>query len=84
MGQYQQAEAIFNQAQRLYPEDELILLWLVENNLRQNDSQDVDRYLKKLLEITSAEELFESLERNKDKHFLPPDSKAVILKMVKS
>jgi hypothetical protein len=40
--------------------------------------------LKKLLEITSAEELFESLEKNKGKHFLPPDSKAVILNMLKT
>ena len=84
MGQYKQAETIFRQAYQHNPEDELNLLWLIETHLKQNKRQEVDHYLKKLLEITSVEELFESLENKEGKHFLPPDSKAVIFNMIRS
>ncbi|MBW2481673.1 MAG: tetratricopeptide repeat protein, partial [Deltaproteobacteria bacterium] len=84
LGQYQSAEDIFKTAHRYYPDNDLVLLWLVDTKLKQNERRAADRYLSRLLKITPVEELLESLEKNNTKHFLPPDSKTLILDMVKS
>jgi tetratricopeptide (TPR) repeat protein len=82
MGHYKRAEAIFRQALKNAPHDDLTLLWLVENNLNVNDRQDVDRYLKQLLAIVPAGELLALLKGDPGKNFLPTESKSKIIKLI--
>ena len=82
MGHYRSAEAIFLQLLKNAPHDELSLLWLVETNLHLDDQQDIDRYLKALLEIIPANELRGILHGDPGKNFLPPESKAKIIELI--
>jgi len=82
MGHYERAEAIFSRVLEFAPDDELSLLWLVETNLKVNDRQDVDRYLKKILRIVPPEELLVLLHGDPGKNFLPAESKAKIVKLI--
>jgi tetratricopeptide (TPR) repeat protein len=84
MGHYERAEAIFKRVLKFAPNDDLSLLWLVETNLSVDDSQDADRFLKKLLEIVPSNELLVLLQGDSGKNFLPADSKAKIIKRIKS
>ena len=82
LGHYKRAEAIFRQALKNAPHDDLTLLWLVETNLNVDDRQDVDRYLKKLLAIVPPGELLALLKGDPGKNFLPAESKAKIIKLI--
>jgi tetratricopeptide (TPR) repeat protein len=83
-GHYERAESIFRQLLKNAPQDELSLLWLVETNLHFNDQQDVDRYLKALLEVIPAHELLVILQGDPGKNFLPSESKAKIIELIEN
>ncbi len=66
MGEHERAEWFFKVAKARYPRDALVLLWLIEVNLRADDKGDAEQYMNKLFAsvhinglVSVAERLFE-------------------------
>jgi hypothetical protein len=76
------AEAVFRKARVLAPGDQSILLWLIETNIKANDTADVDRYVSKLAASTPGNQLISYLENNFNDPYLQPSSKSIIIQKV--
>jgi len=66
MGEHERAEWFLKIADARYPRDVLVLLWLIEVNLRAGDKGDAEQYMNKLFAsvhinglVSAAERLFE-------------------------
>jgi tetratricopeptide (TPR) repeat protein len=82
-GQLEPAEAVFRKARVLAPGDQSILLWLIETNIKANDSADVDRYVSKLTASTPGNQLISYLKNNFNDPYLQPTAKSLIIQKVK-
>ncbi len=57
LGRYERAEWFFRILHHRYPQDRLLLMWLIETNLKSADQADADRYTAKLLRLIRINEL---------------------------
>jgi tetratricopeptide (TPR) repeat protein len=57
LGRYGRAEWFFRILHHRYPQDRLLLMWLIETNLKTADQTDADRYTAKLLRLIRINEL---------------------------
>jgi tetratricopeptide (TPR) repeat protein len=78
-GAFDRAEGFLIKAKSLYPNDALILLWLVENNLKAGRENTAGEYLDQLLTTFSANRLIYFLrEHSKDNFSIPLSSERLV------
>jgi tetratricopeptide (TPR) repeat protein len=76
--EYKKAETAFQQALDTGRQQALTLLWLVETNLKTDDSRETELYLARLREIISFEDLVALLKSKQQKDFLTGESKRAL------
>ena len=74
---------MFRKARGLAPGDTSILLWLIETNIKANDTADVDRYVSKLAASTPENQLISYLKNNFNDPYIEPTAKSIIIQKVK-
>ena len=57
LGRYGRAEWFFRILHHRYPQDRLLLMWLIETNLKSGDLADADHYTSRLLRLIRINEL---------------------------
>lgn len=60
LGRYERAAWFFRTLHHRYPKDRILLMWLIETNLKSSDQADADRYTARLLRLIRINE-FKSL-----------------------
>jgi Tfp pilus assembly protein PilF len=71
-GAFDRADGFLIRANSLYPNDALILLWLVENNLKAGRKNTADEYLDDLLAAFSADKLINFIREQAKNNFSIP------------
>ena len=78
-GAFDRAEGFLIKAKSLYPNDALILLWLVENNLKAGRENTAGKYLDDLLTTFSPNRLIYFLgEHSKNNFSIPLSSERLV------
>jgi len=82
MEQYERAEWFLRRAYIFYPKDTLILLWLIDINLKSGDKGDVDLYMDELFALVRVNGFASIAEKISDHTLMVPVSgQEVILKI---
>jgi hypothetical protein len=63
LGHQRAAEWALRLAHNRYPREILPVLWLIETNVKADDTKDSDHYLNRLFALTDMNELISILER---------------------
>jgi tetratricopeptide (TPR) repeat protein len=71
-GAFDRADGVLTRAKSLYPNDALILLWLVENNLKAGRKNTAAEYLDDLLTAFSTDKLINFLQEHSKNNFSIP------------
>jgi predicted Zn-dependent protease len=66
LGQQRAAEWALRLAHTRYPREILPVLWLIETNVKADDTKDSDHYLNRLFALTDMNELITILERRSE------------------
>jgi len=82
MEQYERAELYLRRAYVFYPKDTLILLWLIDINLKSGDKGDVDRYMDELFALVRVNGFMSIAKRLSNHNFMVPVSESALLQEI--
>lgn len=80
--EYERAELFLRRANVFYPKHTLILLWLIDINLKSGDKGDADRYMDELFALVRINGFAAIAERIADHTLMVPVSESVLLKEI--
>jgi tetratricopeptide (TPR) repeat protein len=82
IAEYKRAELFLRRAYVLYPKDALILLWLIETNLKAGDKGDVDRYMDRLFALVRVNGFISIAKRLSNHDFMVPVSESALIQQI--
>ena len=82
MGEFERAELFFKLTVSIDPRNVSALLWLIENNLRKNDQEDVERYLERLFSFVRADGLVPVLKDLLDENLMKAASQDLLIREI--